>query len=105
MEAPTDLPAALVRIELILKEVDRKEEETKRLRTNGGKMKELVRYREENEKRIEREKLKEEVKREIIKSQQETEETRRRIWREEREMREYYNTATTTTLKRYRHED
>ena len=50
MEAPKDLSEALERIQLLVKEVDRKEEEIKRLKTNGGKLKELVRYREENEK-------------------------------------------------------
>ncbi len=55
MEAPTELPAGSGEDRIVVE--GGKEDEIKRLKPNGGKMKELVRYKEENEKRIEREKL------------------------------------------------
>ncbi len=55
-------------------------------------------------KRGSREGLKEEVKREILRNQEEKEDTRKRIWREERERRDFY-TSTATITKRYRHDD
>ncbi len=64
MEAPTTLDGALERIQQMVEEIERKEAEIKRLKTSSArKIKVLNKYKEENEKRIEREGLKEEVKR------------------------------------------
>ena len=78
-----------------------KKNKIKLLKANGGgkKLTDLIKYKAENEKKIEREELKDEVKREIMKNNEEKEETRKRIWREEREMQNYYST------KRYRYDD
>ncbi len=105
LEAPTDLTTALERIKLLVEEVQRKEKEIKKLqKANGGTIKaikELKSYKEENEKKLEREKLKEDIKKECMRTYEEREETRKRIWRDEQEMRDYYTMAGTTT-KRFR---
>ncbi len=55
MGAPTTLDGALERIKQMMEEIDRKEPEIKRLKTSStGKIKVLNKYKEENEKRIER---------------------------------------------------
>lgn len=107
MEPPTTLENALERIKLLVEEVKRKEKAIKTLQKANGasrhEVAELKRDKEENDKIKEREKLKEEIKREVQQSYEEKEQARRRMMRDEREMRDYLHVGYTT--KRYRQDE
>ena len=104
-EPPTTLEDALVRINLLVEEVKRKEKAIQKLQKNNSAsnraVAELKKYKDENETRNDREKLKQEIKNECMKNYEEKEQARRRFMRDEIETRDWHYNTT----KRYRHDD